>query len=215
VLVLAALALTASACYNSTSGDTEIPGIASFKLPVFPQTGSHKVMVFSEMHYQRSFRVQDVPRLLPPLDSVAFFALGGPDGVTEAHMIRPELRYTTLDEYLGLAIPQRVAQSYDPVSAGELYRVNCSVCHGMAMTGDSPMASMMKEKKVGPVPADLMGPLTQDSPEGEIFAYITNGGRQGFAFWVRGQESRSPMPPFQSLLTEDERWALVKYLLSQ
>ena len=59
------MSLFAAACYNAKTGDTEVYGVARFKLPVVPETGSHRVMVFSEMHYQPKFESQDVPRLLP------------------------------------------------------------------------------------------------------------------------------------------------------
>ncbi|MDP6108316.1 MAG: cytochrome c, partial [Candidatus Brocadiia bacterium] len=185
-----------------------------FKLPVIARTGSHKIMVFSEMHYQRSHRPQDVPRVFPPTASVPHLAMGGPDGVTEQDMIRQELLYTTLDEYSGLTVPDRVARSYDPARASELFRVNCAVCHGGTMRGDGAVATMMKEKKMGPLPADLMLELTQAATEGQLFGFISRGGRQGLAAVSRGRETGSPMPPFQYLLTEDERWELTKYVLA-
>ena len=88
LLLMGVVALLAAACYNSTSGATEIKGVARFKLPVLAKTGSHKVMVFNEMHYQPSFRVQEGPRLLPTTQSVAFAGLGGPGLVTQPGMIR-------------------------------------------------------------------------------------------------------------------------------
>jgi len=210
-LLLVVAGLFSSACYNATSGDTEFLG-ANFKLPVLPRTGSHKVMVFSEMHYQRSYRVQDLPRILPPSDAVAFVSMGGPDLVTEADMIRQELRYNFLDEYRDLQVPDRVLQTYDAGRSAELFRVNCTMCHGRTMRGDGPVAARMKERGLGPLPADLTSPSTQNATEGEVFAFITQGGRQGIALRQTGRESRSPMPPYQWLLSEDDRWALVNYL---
>ena len=64
--LLTAAALLLAGCYDSTTGDTTVHGIAEFKLPVFPETGAHRVMVFSEMHYQPSYRSQEMPRLLQP-----------------------------------------------------------------------------------------------------------------------------------------------------
>ena len=212
MVMLAVLVVVGSQfSFNFTTGDAELLG-AHFKLPVFPKTGSHKVMVFSEMHYQRSYRVQDLPRVLPPSDSVAFVAMGGPDGVTQGDMILQELRYDSLDEYRGLRVPDRVVRSYDASRSAELFRVNCSMCHGSAMRGDGPITARMKEKGLGPLPADLTSPSTQNATEGEVFAFITMGGRQGMALLQIGRESRSPMPPFQWLLSEDDRWALVQYL---
>ena len=200
-LFLLALGLVASGCGNIRTGDVEIFGIARFKLPAFPETGSHAVLIFSEMHYQPSYKSQEGPRLLPPPDSVP--------------VTGKELHYDTLDEYRGLTAPSRVADSYDPSLAAELFRVNCLMCHGPAMRGDGTIAAMMKKENKGPLPADLTLPLTQDSAEGELFAFISRGGRQGFASIERGRASRSPMPEFRKLLTEEERWALVTYLRSQ
>jgi putative copper resistance protein D len=150
-------------------------------------------------------------------------------------MIRQELVYSSLVEYTGLEAPERVVQSYDAGRSAELFRVNCVMCHGVSMEGDGPIATLMTvlpvkvaveerdpnlsrvpvPKKLGPAPANLTLPLTQDSSEGDIFAYITFGGRQGSAAVFRGNETRSPMPPFQWLLSEDDRWALVRYVLDR
>lgn len=212
LLLACVVMLMAAACYNSTSGDTEIHGIAEFKLPVIPKTGSHKVMVFSEMHYQPSFRVQEGPRLLPASQSVAFSGLGGPGLVTQPDMIRIEPQFASLDEARLLELPQEFADSYDAAHAAELYRVNCSVCHGVIGRGDGTMAAMMKKEGVGPVPADLTADLTMGSEPGEMFAFISEGGRQGYAFTSLGRESNSPMPPFKTLLSQEDRWALVTFL---
>jgi len=50
------------------------------------------------------------------------------------------------------------------------------------------------------------------SVPGEIFAFISEGGRQGYAFTSLGRESNSPMPPFRTLLSQEDRWALVIFL---
>ena len=117
-----------------------------------------------------------------------------------------ELDFATLEEASALTIPD---QPHDADRAAELFRVNCVVCHGVAMRGDGPMVKLIK---IGPVPADLMGPISLDAADGELFAFITRGGRQGVAAFERGRESTSPMPAFRYLLTEEERWQLVQYL---
>ena len=85
VALAVVMSLFAVACYNAKTGDTEVHGIARFKLPVVPETGSHRVMVFSEMHYQPKFDSQDVPRLLPAPGSVP--------------VTGREPQYESLDEY--------------------------------------------------------------------------------------------------------------------
>jgi len=192
------LSLVAAACYNSTSGDAEIHGIARFKLPVIAETGPHRVTVFTEMHYQPKFDSQDVPRLLPPPDSVPV------TGIAQ--------KYTSMAQYAPLEIPESVDGAYSRAAAGELYRINCQVCHGVSQRGDGPLVPFMTR---GALPADLTAAATQGSADGELFAFISEGGRQGYALQEAGRPSSSPMPSFKLLLTEEERWSLVKYLRGQ
>ena len=198
VALAVVVSLFAVACYNAKTGDTEVHGIAKFKLPVVPETGSHRVMVFSEMHYQPKFDSQDVPRLLPPPDSVP--------------VTGREVQYASLDEYKPATVPERVTEGYNRAHTEELYRVNCQVCHGAALAGDGLVVPYMTR---GVKPANLNLDITQNSTDGELFAFISEGGRQGYALTEAGQPSNSPMPQFKYLLSEEERWALVKYLRGQ
>ena len=206
-MFLVALALIATGCSaNLRTGDVEIQGIVKFKLPAFPKTGVHKVQIFNEMHYQPSYRFQEGPRLLPPLDSVP--------------VTGRELRYATLDEYRELTVPDRFAGEYVQSAAQHLYSINCMVCHGLNLRGEAEEDETVKAKifpflNRGPFPADLISEIATDSTNGELFAFISKGGRQGFAAIERGRASVSPMPEFQRLLTEEERWMLVMYLRSQ
>ena len=202
------LALAGIACGDLRTGDAEVHGIVRFKMPAFPQTGSNKVQVFTEMHYQPSYKSQEGPRLMPPPESVAFGPLGSPDRILEAEMILQEPRYSA-EEYPALSAPRTFVATYDQAAASELFRVNCVVCHGERMRGGGPIVPMMDK---GPFPADLMGPISQSATDGELFSFIDRGGRQGFAAFARGTETTSPMPPFRFLLTERERWMLVQYL---
>jgi hypothetical protein len=197
---LALLAAAAGCSGNVRSGDFKIHGIAEFRLPAFPEAGSF-IEVFNEMHYQPSYKSQEGPRILPPPNSVS---IAGRD-----------VQYTSLAAHEGLQIPQSASDSYDAEETAELYRINCLVCHGDAMAGDGPVGVMMQEKGLSPVPANLTLELTQDSPPGDLFAFISWGGRQGSAANFRGRQSSSPMPEFRLLLTDAERWALVKYLLDR
>jgi len=194
LVMLAAVAAT-TGCWNTRTGEASVPGVANFTLPAFPKTGAHKFVVFSEMHYQPSYRSQEGPRLLPPPDSVP--------------VTGKELDFVSLEEYRSLKRPE---QPHDPARSAELYRVNCVVCHGVGLRGDGPIVEMMES---GPFPADLLAPVTRNATDGELFAFITRGGRQGLAATERGRPSRSPMPEFRNLLTEDERWQLVQYLRSR
>ena len=206
ILALLLIAVFAAGCYNNNTGETRIGGAINFKLPAFPETGSHAVQVFTEMHYQQSYRVQEGPRILPPADSVP--------------VTGRELEYSSLEEYGQLSVPQSVVKGYDPTRAQELYTVNCAVCHGPTLRGvaeeqESARAKILQFMKAGPFPADLTAAVTKQSTDGELFAFILGGGRQGLAATLRDRESQSPMPQFKLLLTEEERWTLVQYLRSR
>lgn len=205
LIAAAALMAISTACYNNVTGRTEIGGAINFKLPVFPETGSNAVQIFTEMHYQPSYRAQEGPRLHPPADSVPIAG--------------KELRYSSLDEYSGLTIPGVASQAYDQSQAQHLYDINCQVCHGATLRGDGVILSLWPQTEdgtlKGPIPADLTSDITKSSTDGDLFAFITLGGRQGAAARIRDRRSTSPMPEYGLLLTENERWTLVQFLRGQ
>jgi len=198
------ISLVLLGCYNIRTGETTIGGDISFTLPAFPETGSNAVQVFTEMHYQPSYRVQERPRLLPPSESVP--------------VTGKEIWPTTTEEYRALAIPTSAKLSYNKAKAQALYDINCSVCHGVDRRGDGPLTTMTRDDNVtlvlnkGPYPADLTSEATMQSTDGELFAFISRGGRQGFSSALRSSASSSPMPEFMRLLVEEERWWLVEFL---
>ncbi len=200
---LAALTLAALGCYNNNTGETKVGESINFTLPAFPETGPHAVQVFTEMHYQPSYKEQEIPRLLPPPDSVP--------------VTGREIRYGSIEEYQALAVPEASARSYDDAHAAELYDVNCAVCHGVALDGLGPAATITGadgqlawDKE--PVPVNLTLAETVSATDGELFGYISLGGRQGLSARLRDRETTSPMPEFMKLLSEDERWTLVQFL---
>ncbi len=80
-----------------------------------------------------------------------------------------------------------------------LYQINCRPCHGPNGRGDGFVASYFRQAGVNP-PVDYAGPEERALTDGEIFAIIGNG--------------FGAMPPFGNLLTEEERWLLVKLIRS-
>ena len=192
VVALALVALAAAGCYNSKTGESSIGGKINFTLPAFPETGGNAIQIFTEMHYQPSYRAQEGPRLQPPPDSVPVSGR--------------EILFGTLDEYGEVEVPPAFVQSISEAGARALYDVNCSVCHGDGLRGDGPILKYLDHP---PVPADLTAGTAND---GLIFAYISWGGSQGASARFRGKASASPMPEFRLLLTEEERWALVQFL---
>ncbi len=193
--LLLALGLAAVAsmlgCYDTRTGDASIGGEINFKLPAFPETGSNAVQVFTEMHYQPSYRTQEVPRLLPPEGSVP--------------MTGAEIVYASMDEYKALTSPGGDAQN-----GWRLYEINCLVCHGSNLDGKGKITEF--DYSGGPLPADLKADVTKTATVGELFGFISCGGRQGCALRLIGRPSASPMPEFRRLLSEQERWDLAAYL---
>ncbi|HEY8495767.1 MAG TPA: FixH family protein [Limnochordales bacterium] len=93
--------------------------------------------------------------------------------------------------------PNPVPATADVVAAGQaLFQTYCAQCHGTGARGDGPLAGEM-----WPPPSDLtvFAPMHTD---GELFWFITKG--------VPGTE----MPAFETVLTEEERWTVVRYLRS-
>ena len=142
-------------------------------------TGSYPIDIFQEMHYNQSYKAQEPPRFLPPRGS--FPVSGG------------FLPAPSKSEAAGLTSPFDV--NADTLARGALlYKQNCSVCHGLVGEGDGFVGIKFEENGAPPPPLFNSDRLQALAP-GEAFVSVANG----FGF----------MPAFQSLLTEEDRWALV------
>jgi mono/diheme cytochrome c family protein len=202
-LLLALLALLAAGCYNNNTGDINIGGDIRFKGPAFPEAGPNVVQVFSEMHYQPSYRAQEIPRLLPHPDAVP--------------VTGKELPLTTVEEYRALRVPEHLlADQAATVARGErLFRLNCLVCHGENLDGLGPVNNFPRTR--GAAPRNLVAPdaAARTAPDGEVFGWISYGGQPGLLLGLQGRPSPTWMPQFKYLLTEDERWAILLYIRSE
>jgi len=97
--------------------------------------------------------------------------------------------------------PARAARKKNPVpvddksiAAGKvLYVAQCIKCHGDAGKGNGPSA-----KELDPKPKDLSDPQVAGQTDGALFWKITTG--------------RKPMPGFETLVSEDDRWNIVNYV---
>jgi len=108
-----------------------------------------------------------------------------------------------------MLIPERQERQYSPERASELYRVNCAVCHGSAGLGDGPAAQHISNSfsyyasetgQAYPKPTNLQTTRVNKSEE-VVFSIISNG--------------IVVMPKWRSLLSEEERWDLVKYIFDE
>ena len=196
--------LAAMGCYNNNTGETVITQDIHFKLPAFPETGSNKVQVFTEMHYQPSYRSQEGPRIDPPESAVPITG--------------KEVLQTSVEAYQALPSP-----GGDAGNGAALFAVNCVVCHGADMGGQGAVMAY------GPnmAPADLKGEATAERSDGELYGIISFGGNTGFTVRVSNLDDPTydndrcvgqaacPMPEFRKLLTEQERWDVVAYIREQ
>jgi mono/diheme cytochrome c family protein len=97
--------------------------------------------------------------------------------------------------------PARAARKKNPIApddksiaAGKaVYVAQCLKCHGDAGKGDGPSA-----KDLSPRPKDLSDPNIAGQSDGALFWKITTG--------------RKPMPTFENLTSEEDRWNVVNYL---
>ena len=204
VMCVAFVGVIAVGCYKPSTGEVKFGEAIIFELPAFPRTGSHHIQVFSEMHYSASYRSQEVPRLLPPEGSVPITG--------------SEIQVIDIEKMKSLTIPEKVIGDYKKTHAMKLYETNCQVCHGMALDGKGPITTLESARGdgskayKGSMPVDLTSDRVTRLSDGEIFGYITWGGRPGLAAAVRNKDSSAIMPQFGRLLTEEERWELVWYM---
>jgi mono/diheme cytochrome c family protein len=157
----------------------------------FQQSNTYPVEIFTEMHYAQFSRSQEPPRLAPAQGAVAFSSSGGAEAI--------------------LNVPARRERPYDAVRAAELYRVNCSVCHGDSGAGDGKAAPHLTSKtsyfatKNGspyPAPANLQESLKRpDFTPDTAFATVNRG--------------VVVMPRFGALLPEEDIRDIVNYLFDQ
>ncbi|MBU93409.1 MAG: hypothetical protein CL723_02315 [Chloroflexi bacterium] len=180
-------------------GETDILG-----MPAIPKSGSHAIMIFSEMHYQPSFKSQEIPRIMPNPEAVP--------------MNGKEINRTP-EEYKSLNIPSQYNANELYSQGSLLYAENCVFCHGDNLDGKGKYRDYVNIKsdagKVinkGAYPANLLSDKTAKSTDGEIYAFISKGSRTGLAQYSNNLSISSGMLAYDSILTEQERWALVSYI---
>lgn len=94
------------------------------------------------------------------------------------------------------AVTNPILASDDSISSGAaIFSQSCVACHGATGEGDGPGATAFDPK-----PADLHANHVQGNSDGAIF-WIISHGREGTA-----------MPPWDIILTEEQRWDLVNFL---
>ena len=152
------------------------------------ESNTYPVETVSEMHYSQSFRTQEAPRLAPLANAVVFESAGGVNQV--------------------LTVLDKQERTYDPAVAGDLYRVNCSVCHGVTGLGDGRAARHItsegsfwatEEGSAYAAPPNLVeSAATRLTERDTMVAFTTSGARV--------------MPAFGKLLPEEDIRDIVNYI---
>ena len=94
------------------------------------------------------------------------------------------------------ALENPVPATEESIALGaQIYAQNCAVCHGANGEGDGPAAAGLPKP-----PANLHADHVQANSDGALFWIITHG------------KPNSPMPPWDDVLTEEERWHVVNFL---
>ena len=86
-------------------------------------------------------------------------------------------------------------QAVSVANGAALFRTDCATCHGAGGRGDGPGGAGLPRP-----PADLTAPHTAQHTAGDMFWWLTHGIPAG------------GMPPFGSVLTEEERWDLINFI---
>ena len=156
------------------------------------ESNTYPVETFSEMHYSQAFRAQEPPRLAPPADSVAFKTAG--------------------DASNTLNVPDKQERVYDPAVAGNLYRVNCSVCHGVSGLGDG--------KAVRHITSSSSFYATNEgipykSPPNLVESAASRLNQREIMFSFVSGWNGPVMPEFGKLLAEEDIRDIVNYIFDE
>jgi mono/diheme cytochrome c family protein len=153
------------------------------------ESNTYPVEIFSEMHYSQAFKEQEPPRLAPPADSVVFKTAG--------------------DSNQTYNVPDKQERAYDPAVAEHLYRVNCSVCHGVSGLGDgkavrhiTSSSSFYATKEGAPYksPPNLVDSAANRLNQREVMFSFVSG-------W-----NGPVMPEYGKLLAEEDIRDIVNYI---
>jgi len=143
--------------------------------------GTYAVDIFPEQHYQQSLKKQEPPRIDPPEGAVPITGREVP------------LDFATADNTSNpLPRTREVLQQ-----GAELYRVNCSMCHGPEGQGDGAVGDILVRDGYSR-PPNLLADATQNRSDGSIFWVLSNG--------------VVVMPNFSLLVDAEDRWSIVHYL---
>tara|TARA_B110000438_G_C15785484_1_gene638250 strand:+ start:618 stop:1256 length:639 start_codon:yes stop_codon:yes gene_type:complete len=172
------------------------------------QRGTYPIEIFSEMHYSQAYKNQEPPRL---------------ESVSSAQpLILPDFAGNTSS-----VLNMDNNFNYDPEIGAELYRVNCSFCHGIEGAGDGSVApyitaedSFYATTPTEEVPGSGNGPYKMVPHLNNISErYLGKEGAINRLNQMLIQESGSaqlgPMPSFLWVFTEEQRDQIINFIVDE
>ncbi|MBR92056.1 MAG: hypothetical protein CL903_04575 [Dehalococcoidia bacterium] len=158
------------------------------------ENNTYPIETFTEMHYSQSYRAQEPPRLAAVVDAVTFNSEGGPEVVLN------DTEYPNI-------------KNYDVKMASELYRVNCSTCHGVTGLGDGSATKHIISKnnfysKVNGMPHNAPANLV-DSAANRLNTHDL------MITYINAVSEGQLMPAFKKLLTQKEIREIVYYIFDK
>ena len=168
------------------------------------QSTTYPIELFSEMHYSQAYKSQETPRLKPVAEAVV-----------NLDPIGTENQYDmTIEKF-----------KYDYESGENLYRVNCSFCHGNEGLGDGPAKeyiisenSYYSTNKVEGLPGSGSGTPYISPPQ--LNDIEERYGNRDSAYnriyqMLNSEIGFGPMPGFLRVLSEEERKQIIEFILDK
>ena len=143
------------------------------------QTNTYPVEIFSEMHYSQAYKSQEPPRIKASEKAVVF-----KDSSEQTLLI------------------SKKNHPYNEINAKNLYRVNCSMCHGTNLDGNGPVAEYI-------ISEDAYAPYEKSPPN---LLESTNNYPSRLAMVGFIQQGLGPMPEYGKLLNESDIFEIVTYI---
>ena len=173
------------------------------------QRGTYPIEIFSEMHYSQAYKNQEPPRL----DSVE----------TAQKFLTPEVRNNNSKSVLDM----NPNFKYDSKYGSELYRINCSFCHGLQGMGDGTVAphissedSFYATTPSEEVPGSGMGAY-KAVPQLHNLSERLQGkdkamNRLEYMLKMEaGNVGLGPMPSFLWVFTDEQRNHVINYIVDE
>ena len=173
------------------------------------QRGTYPIEIFSEMHYSQAYKNQEPPRL----DSVE----------TAQKFLTPEVRNNNSKSVLDM----NPNFTYDPKYGSELYRINCSFCHGLQGMGDGTVAPHISSED-----SFYATTPSEEVPGAGMGAYKAVPQLHNLSIRLQGKDKAmnrleymlkmeagnvglGPMPSFLWVFTDEQRNHVINYIVDE